>query len=56
MSFKPCFIGGNLAENAGGGRAIKYGVTGHYVLGLEAVLPTGEIIQLGGKRVKNVTG
>ncbi len=56
MSFESCFIGGNLAENAGGGRAIKYGVTGHYVLGLEAVLPTGEIIELGGKRVKDVTG
>ncbi|MGZ3592231.1 MAG: FAD-binding oxidoreductase, partial [Syntrophales bacterium] len=35
MSFESCFIGGNVAENAGGGRAIKYGVTGHYVLGLE---------------------
>ncbi len=56
MSFESCCIGGNLAENAGGGRAIKYGVTGHYVLGLEAVLPTGEIIRLGGKRVKDVTG
>jgi glycolate oxidase len=56
MSFESCFIGGNLAENAGGGRAIKYGVTGHYVLGLEAVLPTGEIVELGGKRVKDVTG
>jgi glycolate oxidase len=56
MSFESCFIGGNLAENAGGGRAIKYGVTGHYVLGLEAVLPTGEIVQMGGKRVKDVTG
>ena len=56
MSFESCFIGGNLAENAGGGRAIKYGVTGHYVLGLEVVLPTGEIVELGGKRVKDVTG
>jgi glycolate oxidase len=56
MSFESCFIGGNLAENAGGGRAIKYGVTGHYVLGLEAVLPTGEILEMGGKRVKDVTG
>ncbi|MCK7485449.1 MAG: FAD-binding oxidoreductase [Bacillus subtilis] len=56
MSFESCFIGGNLAENAGGGRAIKYGVTGHYVLGLEAVLPTGEIVQMGGKRLKDVTG
>jgi glycolate oxidase len=56
MSFESCFIGGNLAENAGGGRAIKYGVTGHYVLGLEAVLPTGEIVEMGGKRLKDVTG
>jgi len=56
MSFESCFIGGNLAENAGGGRAVKYGVTGHYVLGVEAVLPTGEIVEMGGKRVKDVTG
>ncbi len=56
MSFESCFIGGNLAENAGGGRAIKYGVTGHHVLGMEAVLPTGEIVEMGGKRVKDVTG
>jgi len=56
MSTETCFIGGNVAENAGGGRAIKYGVTGRYVLGLEVVLPTGEIIELGGKRLKDVTG
>jgi glycolate oxidase len=56
MSRETCFVGGNLAENAGGGRAIKYGVTGRYVLGLEVVLPTGEIVRLGGKRVKDVTG
>jgi glycolate oxidase len=56
MSRETCFVGGNVAENAGGGRAIKYGVTGNYVLGLEAVLPTGEIVRLGGKRVKDVTG
>ena len=56
MSVESCFIGGNVAENAGGGRAIKYGVTGRYVLGLEVVLPGGEIVQLGGKRVKDVTG
>ncbi|MGC9336074.1 MAG: FAD-binding oxidoreductase, partial [Anaerolineae bacterium] len=56
MSVESCFVGGNVAENAGGGRAIKYGVTGRYVFGLEVVLPTGEIIQLGGKRVKDVTG
>jgi glycolate oxidase len=56
MSVELCSIGGNVAENAGGGRAIKYGVTGRYVLGLEVVLPSGEIVQLGGKRVKDVTG
>lgn len=56
MSVELCFVGGNVAENAGGGRAIKYGVTGSYVVGLEVVLPTGEIIRLGGKRVKDVTG
>lgn len=56
MSLETCFIGGNVAENAGGGKAIKYGVTDRYVLGLEVVLPTGEILQLGGKRVKDVTG
>lgn len=56
MSLESCFIGGNVGANAGGGRAIKYGVTGRYVLGLEVVLPTGEIVRLGGKRVKDVTG
>jgi glycolate oxidase len=56
MSLETCFVGGNVAENAGGGRAVKYGVTGRYVLGLETVLPTGEIAVFGGKRVKDVTG
>jgi glycolate oxidase len=56
MSVETCFVGGNVAENAGGGKAVKYGVTGRYVMGLEVVLPTGEIVQLGGKRVKDVTG
>ena len=56
MSEEFCFIGGNVAENAGGGRAVKYGVTGQYIMGLEIVSPTGDIIQLGGKRVKDVTG
>ena len=56
MSVELCFVGGNVAENAGGGRAIKYGVTGRYVLGMQVVLPTGEIVELGGKRVKDVTG
>ncbi len=49
-------VGGNVATNAGGMRAIKYGVTRNFVLGLEAVLPTGEIIQTGGKFVKSSTG
>ncbi|HHV58911.1 MAG TPA: FAD-binding protein [Clostridiaceae bacterium] len=56
MSLLSCCIGGNIAENAGGGKAIKYGVTGQYVMGLEVVLPTGEIVELGGKNVKDVTG
>jgi len=56
MSVETCFIGGNVAENAGGGRAVKYGVTDRYVMGLEVVLPDGEIVSLGGKRVKDVTG
>jgi glycolate oxidase len=56
MSLETCFIGGNVAENAGGGKAIKYGVTGRYVTGLEVVTPTGAIVHLGGKRVKDVTG
>jgi glycolate oxidase len=49
-------IGGNIATNAGGMNAIKYGVTRHNVLGLEAVLPNGEIIRTGGKFVKCSTG
>jgi glycolate oxidase len=49
-------IGGNVAENAGGPRAFKYGTTKQYVLGLEAVLPTGEVVETGGKVVKNVVG
>lgn len=56
MSLETCFVGGNVAENAGGGKAVKYGVTGRYVVGLEVVTPTGEIVQLGGKLVKDVTG
>jgi len=56
MSLESCFIGGNVAENAGGGKAVKYGVTGRYVLGLEMVTPRGEVLELGGKLVKNVTG
>lgn len=49
-------IGGNVATNAGGMRAVKYGVTRHHVLGLEAVLASGEIIRTGGKFVKASTG
>ena len=51
-----CSIGGNVAENAGGARAVKYGTTKDYILGLEFVLPDGTIIQSGGKNIKNVTG
>jgi glycolate oxidase len=49
-------IGGNVAECAGGPRAFKYGTTKRYVLALEAVLPTGEIVETGSKAVKNVVG
>lgn len=49
-------IGGNVAENAGYTRAVKYGVTRDYVLGLEAVLPNGDIINVGGRTRKNVVG
>jgi glycolate oxidase len=49
-------IGGNVAECAGGPRAFKYGTTKRYILALEAVLPTGEIIHTGSKAVKNVVG
>lgn len=55
-SLRQSTIGGNVAECAGGPRAFKYGVTRQYVLGLEAVLPSGEIIRTGGKVVKNVVG
>jgi len=56
MSLETCYIGGNVAENAGGGKAVKYGVTARYVIGLEMVTPAGRIVQLGGKLVKDVTG
>lgn len=49
-------LGGNVATNAGGMRAVKYGVTRHQVLGLEAVLPSGDVIRTGGKFVKGSTG
>ncbi|WMJ80851.1 FAD-binding oxidoreductase [Clostridium sp. MB40-C1] len=53
---KSATIGGNISTNAGGMRAVKYGVTRDYVRGLEVVLPTGEILELGGKVVKNSSG
>jgi glycolate oxidase len=49
-------MGGNVAENAGGPRAVKYGVTKDYLLGLEVVLASGEVMRTGGKTLKNVTG
>ena len=55
-SLETCSIGGNVAENAGGPRAVKYGITAHYVTGLEFVLADGSIITSGGKYVKNATG
>lgn len=51
-----CFIGGNIAENSGGPKAVKYGVTAQYVLNLEVVLPNGEIIWTGANTLKNSTG
>jgi glycolate oxidase len=51
-----CFIGGNIAENSGGPKAVKYGVVKDYVLNLEVVLPSGEIIWTGANVLKNATG
>src|SRR5664279_1406544 len=51
-----CFIGGNISENSGGPKAVKYGVVRDYVLNLEVVLPTGEIIWTGANVLKNSTG
>lgn len=51
-----CWIGGNVAENAGGARAVKYGVTKDYVLNLEVVLANGEIVWTGANTLKNTTG
>lgn len=56
MSVELSSIGGNVATNAGGGKVIKYGNTGKHVLGLEVVLPDGEIVQFGGKRRKDSSG
>lgn len=55
-SLASCTIGGNVAENAGGPSAVKYGVTGDYVLGLEVVLPDGTKLELGRRTRKGVTG
>jgi len=55
-SLKECTIGGNIATNAGGPRCLKYGVTKQYVLGLEVVLASGEILRTGGRCHKNSTG
>lgn len=55
-SLESCSIGGNVAENAGGPRALKYGVTRQYVSALEVVLPSGDVCRFGGKFLKNTTG
>jgi glycolate oxidase len=55
-SFEICTLGGNLAENSGGLRCVKYGVTRDWVLGLEVVLASGEVVRTGGKTVKDVAG
>jgi glycolate oxidase len=55
-SLEMCTLGGNVAENAGGPRALKYGVTREYVLGLQVVLPTGEIVRVGKRSIKGVAG
>lgn len=55
-SRESCLIGGNIAENSGGPRAVKYGVTKDYVYGLTAVLPDGRVFKTGGKLLKNVSG
>ena len=55
-SLKVTTIGGNVGMNAGGPHALKYGVTSDYVMGLQVVLPSGEVIRTGGKAIKNVTG
>jgi glycolate oxidase len=56
QSFLGATLGGIISENAGGPACVKYGVTKQYILGLEVVLPTGEIMNLGGRTLKNVVG
>ncbi len=55
-SLETCSIGGNIAENAGGPRCLKYGLSVHYILGLEMVIPGGEVLCLGKRTKKGVTG
>ena len=55
-SLNVCTIGGNVANNAGGLRGLKYGVTKNYVLGVEMILPDGELLKTGGKNMKDVAG
>lgn len=55
-SLDMCTLGGNVAENAGGPRALKYGVTRDYVLGLEVVVPSGEVLKVGRRTIKGVAG
>jgi len=55
-SWEFCSMGGNIAENAGGPRALKYGVTRDYVIGLEWVMPDGEVLQVGRRTIKGVAG
>nr|WP_245592008.1 FAD-linked oxidase C-terminal domain-containing protein [Cystobacter fuscus] len=55
-SWEFCTLGGNVAENAGGPRALKYGVTRDYVIGLEWVLPSGEVLRVGRRTLKGVAG
>jgi glycolate oxidase len=55
-SMNICTIGGNVAEDSGGLRGLKYGVTHNHIMGLEVVTPTGDVLQTGGKAMKNVAG
>lgn len=56
QSLSWCTLGGNVAENAGGPRALKYGVTRDYILGLQIALPTGELLRVGKQTIKGVAG